>query len=185
MAGQKDMDCSNTTQCVCFMARTKRKNGTTTPRNTSTDSTRSYEYTKIGYPNNKKKETKGEEKTECILAKENDSLKKLVPGILHSRERQVGVYLVTFDELKGYITTNLCGVYPTMSNCGMKYILVLYDYNSDAILARTMKTNKRKVITTAYKSIYDELTEAGITPILQYLDNETLKELIAAIETKT
>ena len=46
-----------------------------------------------------------------------------------------------------------------------------------------MKTNKGQVITTAYKSIYDELTEAGITPILQYLDNETSEELIPAIKT--
>ena len=42
--------------------------------------------------------------------------------------------------------------------------------------------NKGKATTTACKSIYDELTEAGITPILQYLDNETPKELIAAIK---
>ena len=32
--------------------------------------------------------------------------------------------------------------------------------------------------------IYDELTEAGIIPILQYLDNETSKELIASIKKR-
>ena len=52
----------------------------------------------------------------CILAEENNSLEKPVPGILQRRERRIGVHLVTFDELKGYITTDLCGVYPTMSN---------------------------------------------------------------------
>ena len=67
-----------------------------------------------------KKETKGEEKMEYILAEENDSFKKPVPGILRSRKRRVGVHLVSFDELKGYIATNLCGVYPTMSNRVMK-----------------------------------------------------------------
>ena len=86
-----------------------------------------------------------------------------------------------FDELKGYIATDLCGVYPTMSNCCMKYILVLYDYDSNAILARAMKNNKGQAITTAYESIYNKLTEAGITPILQYFDNETSTELIALI----
>ena len=69
------------------------------------------------------------EKMEYILAEENNSLEKPVPGILQSRKRQVGVHLVAFDELKGYITTDLCGIYPTMSNCGMEYILVLYDYD--------------------------------------------------------
>ena len=75
-------------------------------------------------------------------------------------------------------------IYPTMSNRGMKYILVLYDYDSNAILARSMNNNKGQALTSAYESIYDELTEAGITPILQYLDNETSKELITSIKKR-
>ena len=43
-----------------------------------------------------------------------------------------------------------------------------------------MKSNKGQAIT--YKSIYDELTDAAITQTLQYLDNETSKELITAIK---
>ena len=91
---------------------------------------------------------------------------------------------MTFDDLKTDTATDLCGVYPTMSNHGMKYILILYNYNSNAILVRTIKNNKGQAITTAYKSIYVELTEAGITPILQYLDNETSKEFIASIKKR-
>ena len=49
-------------------------------------------------------------------------------------------------------------------------------------MAGATKTNKGKAITTAYKSIYDELMEAGITPILQYLDSEMSKELISRIK---
>ena len=86
---------------------------------------------------------------ECILAEENNSLEKPMPGILQSRKRRVGIYLVSFDDLKGYIAIDICGVYPTMSNRGMKYILVLYDYDSNAILAKVMKTNKGQTITTA------------------------------------
>ena len=71
-----------------------------------------------------------------------------------------------------------------MSNRGMKYILVFYDYDSNAILAKAMKNNKGQAITTAYKVLHNELTEAGITPILQYLDNETSIELIASIKIK-
>ena len=71
-----------------------------------------------------------------------------------------------------------------MSNCGMKYILVLYDYNNNAILAKAMKTNKGQAITDAYNELHTELMDAGITPILQYLDNETSKELIALIKSK-
>ena len=108
----------------------------------------------------------------CFLAEEDNSLVEPVPGILQSRERRVGVHLVLFDELKRYIVTALCDVYPIMSNCGMNCILVLYDYDSNLILARAMKTNKGAAITKAYESIYTELKDARITPIL-YLDNET------------
>ena len=79
---------------------------------------------------------------ECILAEENNPLEKPVPGILQSRKRQVGILLVSFDKLRGYIATDLFGVYPTMSNRDMEYILVLYDYDSNANLAKAMKTNK-------------------------------------------
>ena len=44
-----------------------------------------------------------------------------------------------------------------------------------------MKTNKGQAITDAYDELHTELTDAGITPILQYLDNETSKDLIASI----
>ena len=91
---------------------------------------------------------------EDILAKENDSLQNPVPWILHRWERQVCIHLVTFNELKGCIATDLCGVYPTMSNQGMKYILVLYDYDSNLIAARLMKSNKGVAITEAYELIY-------------------------------
>ena len=69
-----------------------------------------------GSQTTKKKEMPGDKKIKCILAEGNDSLEKSVSGILQSQERQVGVHLVTFNELKGCITTDLCGVYPTMSN---------------------------------------------------------------------
>ena len=44
------------------------------------------------------KNTTGEGKMECILAEDNNLLKKPVPGILQSRERRAGVHLVLFDE---------------------------------------------------------------------------------------
>ena len=119
-----------------------------------------------GTQTTQKKEKAGQEEMKDILTVENESLENPVPGILIRRERQVGMYLVTVDELKGYIPTNLCVVYPTMSNRGMKYILVFYDYYGTLIAARLMKLNKGAAIIAAYESIYVELTEAGITSIL-------------------
>jgi len=63
------------------------------------------------------------------------------PGILLDRKERVGAHVVEFTQLKGYIATDPCGRYPTMSSRGMKYIFVLYDYDSNAILA-PMKSRK-------------------------------------------
>jgi len=62
------------------------------------------------------------------------------PGILLDRNERVGAHVVEFLAFKGYIATYPCGRYPTMSNRGMKYILVLYDYDSNIILAAPMKS---------------------------------------------
>ena len=121
---------------------------------------------------------------ECILDEENNALEKPIPGILQSRKQQVGIHLVSFDGLKGYIATDLSGVYPILSSCGIKYILILYNYNSNIILAKAMKTNKGEDITTTYDALYTTLTDAGITQILQYLNNETSREIIASIKSK-
>ena len=67
------------------------------------------------------------------------------------------MHLVTFDELKGYIVTDLCGVYLSMSNRGMKYILVLYNYDSNLIAACAMKSNKGAAITYPYNPIYTNM----------------------------
>ena len=133
---------------------------------------------------NKITDRTGKEKIECFLDEENNSLEKPVPGILQSQKRQVGVHLVSFDDLKKYTATHLCCMYPTMSNYGMKYILVLYDYVSNEILAEAMKTNKAQAITDVYDELHTKLTDAGIIPILQYLNNEISKELVVSIKSK-
>ena len=59
-----------------------------------------------------------------------------------------------------------------MSNRGMKYIFVLYDYDSNAILVAPMKSRKGSDMVKAFDECYQQLKDAGVTPILQYLDNE-------------
>ena len=67
----------------------------------------------------------------------------------------------------------------------MKYIFVLYyDYDSNVILAAPMKSQKGSDMAKAFDECYQQLKDAGVTPILQYLDNEVSKELIATIKDK-
>ena len=51
-------------------------------------------------------------------------------SILKTCDRRVGAHIIPFDDLKGYIATDLCGNYPAMSNRGMKYIFVFYNYET-------------------------------------------------------
>lgn len=147
------------------------------------------EPTNLGHINSRKLGTQSfklkivtNNKFEDELDIENNNLDPLKRGILQTCDRRIGAHIFSFDELKNYIATDLCGKYPTMSNRGMKYLFVLYNYNSNAILAKPMKSNKGAAIIEAYDSIYNKLIEAGIVPVLQYLDNEVSKELILSIK---
>ena len=46
------------------------------------------------------------------------------PGILLDRKERVGAHVVEFAQLKGYIATDPCDRYPTMSSRGMNYIFI-------------------------------------------------------------
>ena len=47
-----------------------------------------------------------------------------------------------------------------------------------------MKSNKGAAIVDPYDSIHTKLIDAGLVPVLQYLDNEVSKELIQSIKSK-
>ena len=55
---------------------------------------------------------------------------------------------------------------------GDKYILILYDYDSNAILTAPLTQRTGGAILAAYKELYEFLKSRGMTPKLQQLDNE-------------
>ena len=67
---------------------------------------------------------------------------------------------------------DLAGKYPIASNKGNNYILVIYHYDSNAILAEPMKTRNKGEILQTYRKIHTKLTLQGMKPKLQMLDNE-------------
>ena len=82
MVGQKDMNCSDKTQCVCLMAGTKGKEWYNVTKKQENQQFLVYMNARRTIT---KEKNKRRTKMECILAKENYSLKKPVPGILWSR----------------------------------------------------------------------------------------------------
>jgi len=130
-------------------------------------------------PISAKQQDEEEEKDELLEQQEPPR-----PGVLLGRKERVGAHVVDLTALKGYIAIIPCGRYPTMSNRGMKYIFVLYDYYSNAILAAPNKSRKGADMAKAYDECYKQLKDDGVTPILQYVDNEVSKELIATTKDK-
>ena len=84
------------------------------------------------------------------------------------------------DDLKGLISTDLPDRFPFTSSRGMNYIFILYDSDSNAILAEPIKSRspQNQHLIEGYEACYNLLEKAGIRPIIQRLDNEAFKELI-------
>ena len=80
-------------------------------------------------------------------------------------------------EPTGQIYTDQTGQFITLSSNGNNYLLVLYNYDSNAIFAQPLITCTGKAILTAYKILHTELCCTGLHPKLQYLDNECSKIL--------
>ena len=72
----------------------------------------------------------------------------------------------------GSIATDQTGQFPVLSSTGMRYVLVLYDYDSNAILSESLKNCTGTEIHRAYKKLHQLLVSHGLRPKLQRLDNE-------------
>jgi hypothetical protein len=59
----------------------------------------------------------------------------------------------------------------------MQYIMILYDYDCNAILAEPMKNRSNSEMIRAYTYLEEFLTECGLKPKLILLDNEASKAL--------
>ena len=62
--------------------------------------------------------------------------------------------------------------------------MVLYNYDSNAILAEGCKSRTGTELTATNNKLYQRLIKAGIVPVIQRIDNEVSKILIESIESK-
>ena len=74
--------------------------------------------------------------------------------------------------------------FPFQSYAGNNYIFLLYDYDSNVILAHPIKNRKSENLIIGYEACCKILTNAGITPIYQRLNNEVSDDLIDKIKEK-
>ena len=97
-------------------------------------------------------------------------------------ERSHHCYATLFEPT-GQIYTDQTGRFVLPSSTGNQYLLVLYDYDSNCILAQPLKTRHATAILQGYKVLHERLCRAGLKPQLQRLDNEcsdALKEFMSS-----
>jgi hypothetical protein len=96
------------------------------------------------------------------------------PDLDHGIKTQF-VYAATIDA--GQIYTDQTGIFPVVSIKGNNYIMILYDYDSNTILAQLIKDRTAPELLRAFQVMEQELVARGLKPKLMKLDNEASKLL--------
>ena len=106
----------------------------------------------------------------------------------HNRQQQVGVHLVANNELiiklNGTIFMDQTGQFSILSQKGNQYTMVLYNYDSNAILAEGCKDRTAAKLTALYDKLYNRLTKAGTVLVMQQIDNKVSIILFESIKEK-
>ena len=106
------------------------------------------------------------------------------PRQILDQKDYVGVKVIKFEDLKGTIATDQTRRFPITSRQGNKYIMVLYDFNSNVIDTTAIKSRKTEDLIEGYEKLYQHLQQGGIQPVLHKLDNEVSQQMIDAIKEK-
>jgi hypothetical protein len=85
------------------------------------------------------------------------------------RENLVSIKIV---EVAGKVFTDQTGRFPVNSSKENKYIMVMYDNDTNAILAEAMKSRTQDEIVRAQAHLHGMLTKIGFKPHVQILDNK-------------
>ena len=84
---------------------------------------------------------------------------------------------ICYNEPTGKLYTDSTGRFPVQSSRGHKYILVTYNFDSNSIHVKPLKSRHNNDTIRASKEIYTMLTQWGLKPKLHWLDNEATKAL--------
>ena len=77
---------------------------------------------------------------------------------------------------------DITGLFPFKSTCGAQYFLVLYNRDSNANLATTLKTRQAHKIKAAWNKLHNQLLQSGTDPKVYIVDNEMSGNLKHALK---
>lgn len=90
------------------------------------------------------------------------------------------VYMKVYDTRETSFSDQT-GRFPTRSQRGNKYIMVMVEMDSNAILVEPMTSRKDKEMQRAYRTLMLRLKRAGIVPKKHVIDNEVSEQMKAMI----
>ena len=99
-------------------------------------------------------------------------------------EHRTNFVFADCQPITGQIFSDQPGRFLVSSVSGNQYLMVVYDYDSNSIIAEPMKSRSGPEMLRAYQAIFDYLSKRGFRPQLQRLDNEASKELKGFMEEK-
>jgi hypothetical protein len=124
-----------------------------------------------------------------IYAQQNKPLSNDIEADYHptpetEQTNLVFAAVLDYETAQHLIHSDLTGRFPVQSSRGMNYVLVVYDYDSNAILAEPMRNRTDAEMLRAYGVILNRLIACGLKPKLQRLDNEASTALKNTCKTK-
>ena len=91
------------------------------------------------------------------------------------------IYAMFHSSKEGMGYADLTGRFPYRSSRGNAYIMVAYNYDSNAIKMKAIKNREAEKITSTWIELNEEFHAAGVQPKKYILDNECSAELKAAL----
>ena len=139
-------------------------------------------YTAKGHLDRKRKNIKSSTKKNIELDEHNED----IAPPPESKTEEVFIAFLSADTT-GTVYTDLTGKFPVTSRSGNKYILLLYHYDSNAIIFRPMKNRSDEEAVRCYREMYEFLKTRNCHPQLNIMDNEAskaVKRFITLQQTK-
>ena len=86
-------------------------------------------------------------------------------------------FVITPTSLTGITFSDQSGRFPVTSSKRNKYVMIMYDYDSNIILGEAMKSRTGDEILRAFAKMHTELKEKGLEPKMHRLDKECHENL--------
>ena len=99
------------------------------------------------------------------------------PTPITTRTNTFYAAIVDPKQQTGNSFSDLTDRFPIQSNRGANYIFVLYDYDSNAIIVRTLRNRSAQEILRVFTAVHAYLVTRGLRPRLHTLDNEASTNL--------